>query len=198
MDITETSKTELSDELLCRLAAQKDTQAEELLVLRYRRFARACARPYFLAGGDSEDLSQEAMLGLLSAIRSFDGTREASFRTFAEVCIRNRVRSAVTSAAREKHTPLNRSVSMENHAERLQPQTGPEENLIGREEVAERLEGLNRRLSLLERRILALYLDGCSCAEIAQRTGRSKKSVDNAIQRIRRKAAKYLGVISES
>ena len=198
MDITETSKTELSDEVLCHLAAQKDAQAEELLVLRYLRFARACARPYFLAGGDSEDLIQEAMFGLLSAIRSFDSTRDASFRTFAEVCIRNRIRSAVTSASREKHTPLNRSVSMEEHANQFRPQTGPEENLIGREEEEERLAGLNRRLSPLEQNILSLYLEGCSCPEIARQTGRSKKSVDNAIQRIRRKAARHLGVTSES
>lgn len=199
MDITELSKTEQSDEALCRLAARKDAQAEELLILRYMRFARACARPYFLAGGDSEDLLQEAMFGLLSAIRSFDEAREASFRTFAEVCIRNRIRSAVAAAAREKHTPLNRSISLEGSAEPLFPHaTGPEDDLIGREEDEERLAGLRSRLSPLERRILVLYLDGCSYREIARQTGKSEKSVDNAVQRIRRKAAEYLGVSSES
>lgn len=199
MDITETDKMEQTDEDLCRLAAQKDAQAEELLVLRYMRFARACARPYFLAGGDSEDLLQEAMFGLLSAIRSFDGEREASFRTFAEVCIRNRIRSAVTAAAREKHTPLNRGVSLEDGAELLIPHTaGPEDDLIGREEDEERLSGLRSRLSPLERRILILYLEGCSYREIARQTGKGEKSVDNAVQRIRRKAAEYLGVTSES
>ncbi len=198
MNNTELCKTELDDEALCALAAQKDAEAEELLVLRYMRLARACTRPFFLAGGDSEDLLQEAMFGLLKAIRSFEPGRDVLFRTYAEVCIRNRVRSAVAAAARGKHTPLNRSVPMEASQALLPVQDSPEDSLIGREEDAERLSGLRSQLSALELRILALYLEGGSCREIARQLGRSEKSVDNAVQRIRRKAANYLGVISGS
>ena len=173
--------------------------AEETLVMRYMRLARACARPFFLAGGDSEDLLQEAMVGLLKAIREYDPARDATFRTFAEVCVKNRIRSAVTAASRDKHAPLNHSVSMEE-----QPlldsvrETDPEELFISREEEAERLDSLNQRLSPLERQILALYLHGFSYREIGEQVGRTDKSVDNAVQRIRRKVAEHLGVFSES
>ena len=105
-------KNEYSDEELCRLTAAGDRDAEELLVKRYLRLVRMCARPYFLAGGDSEDLIQEATFGLLKAIREFDSTRDAKFKTFAEVCIRNRIRSAVTTASRSKHAPLNDSIPL--------------------------------------------------------------------------------------
>ena len=102
----------MEDEALCALAASGDRQAEESLVVRYNRLVRMCARPYFLAGGDSEDLIQEGMLGLLSAIREYDPGKSASFRTYAEVCVKNRLFSAVKAAARNKHTPLNDSVSI--------------------------------------------------------------------------------------
>ena len=110
-----TSKiSEYSDEELCALVADGCRDAEEELVKRYLRPVRMCARPYFLAGGDSEDLIQEAMFGLLKAIREFDPHCEARFRTFAEVCIRNRIRSAVTNSTRSKHAPLNDSVPFES------------------------------------------------------------------------------------
>ena len=189
----------MTDELLCKRAAAGDRIAEETLVMRYMRFVRACARPYFLVGGDSEDLIQEAMFGLLKAIREFDENREASFHTFAEVCVKNRIRSAVTAAARDKHAPLNCSVPMEE-----QPllesvyESDPEELFINKEEEAERLNSLNRKLSPLEQRILSLYLHGFSYREIGEQVGRTDKSVDNAVQRIRRKVAKQFGVFSES
>ena len=104
----------LSDEALCALAAAGERVAEEQLVTRYTRLVRACARPYFMAGGDSEDLIQEGMIGLLSAIRGFESGKEAGFRTYAEVCIRNRLRSAIKAAARDKHTPLNRLTGILN------------------------------------------------------------------------------------
>lgn len=190
---------ELTDEQLCLNAAEGDRMAEEVLVKRYMRLARACARPYFLVGGDSEDLLQEAMFGLLKAIREYDGGRDASFKTFAEVCMRNRIRSAVTAASRDKHVPLNQSVSMEeqpllekDHA------VSPEELFISREEEEERFAALSRKLSSLEQQILALYLHGFSYREIGDQVGRTDKSVDNAVQRIRRKVADQFGVISES
>lgn len=183
-------KTELTDEQLCRMASQGDQNAEEELVIRYMRLARACARPYFLAGGDSEDLLQEAMFGLMKAMREFDESRDASFYTFAGVCIRNRIRSAIIAASRDKHAPLNNSVSMEarllNGEEVV---VGPEEELISREEDAERLAVLKEKLSAFEQQILTLYLEGFSYREIGRQVGRSDKSVDNAVQRIRRKIA---------
>ena len=107
MSMIITQKSEYSDEELCRLAASGDRDAEEILVKRYLRMVRVCARPYFLAGGDSEDLIQEATFGLLKAIREFSPEYDAKFKTFAEVCIRNRIRSAVASASRSNHAPLN-------------------------------------------------------------------------------------------
>lgn len=102
-----------SDEDLCARAKRGDRNAEEALVVRYTRTVRVCARPYFLAGGDSEDLIQEGMVGLLHAIREYDPDREASFRHYAQVCIQNRLISAIKAAARDKHTPLNNYVSFE-------------------------------------------------------------------------------------
>lgn len=191
-------KSELSDEILCQQAVSGDRLAEEVLVTRYMRLARACARPYFLAGGDSEDLLQEAMFGLLKAIREFDQSRDASFRTFAEICMRNRIRSAVTAAARDKHAPLNYSVSMEQSVSEKDHESDPEELFISREEEAERLAALKQKLSPLERQILTLYLHGYSYREIGAHVGRTDKSVDNAVQRIRHKVAVQLGDFSES
>lgn len=190
-----------SDESLCTLAASGDRVAEERLAMRYSRLVRICARPYFLAGGDSEDLIQEGMIGLLSAIRGFEPEKEASFRTYAEVCIRNRLRSAVKAAARDKHTPLNRSVSLaaplfeEIGALSLgaSPQRveNPEDVLIGREERQSRMEALRGKLSGFEKTVIDLYLDGLSYAQIAAQVGKSSKSVDNAVQRVRRKIAPF-------
>ena len=180
---------ELPDQVLQKMAAAGDRAAEETLILRYGRTVRACARPLFLAGGDSEDLIQEGFLGLLDAVREFQSSKDASFSTFAQVCIRNRLRSAVRSAARSKHLPLNSSLSWESDdvAPALAAPPSPEELVIAREEDHEGLARLKEGLSPLERQVLELYLDGLSYSEIAQTTHRSAKSVDNAVQRIRRK-----------
>lgn len=201
---------ECSDEELCSLALTGDPQAEECLVSRYTRLVRICARPYFLAGADTEDLIQEGMIGLLSAIRSFSKEKGVLFRTYAETCIRNRLRSAVKSAAREKHAPLNSSLSLdaprfEESSESYQYQIDsqrlkdPEEAFIDREEREDRIGALRGRLSALEKAVLDFYLDGLSYTEIALRTGKTTKAVDNAVRRIRRKAAPFFtsGDISE-
>ena len=188
-------RSQQSDEILRHMAASGDRGAEECLVARYTRLVRAGARPYFLAGGDSEDLIQEGFLGLLTAIRSFTPERDAAFRTFAEICIRSRLHTAVRAAQGGKHAPLNHSVSYEpplfdgTNAYLFSSAESPEDVVIGREELRERLEALKGRLSKFEAQILPPYLNGLSCGEIAQRVGRSQKSVDNAIQRIRRKTA---------
>ena len=197
---------EKTDEDLCMAAAAGDSLCEIELVRRYGQLVRACARPLFLAGGDSEDLIQEGMLGLLTAIRSFDPARDTAFRTYAAICIRSRLISAVRAAQGGKHIPLNHSVSFEPplfdgaNAHLFSTVESPEDVIIGREELKERLDALKGQLSELEAQILPPYLSGLSCGEIARRVGRSQKSVDNAIQRIRRKVARQFssGVSSES
>jgi RNA polymerase sporulation-specific sigma factor len=201
----------LTDECLCAKAASGDSHAEETLVLRHTRFVRACARPFFLAGGDSEDLIQEGMMGLLSAIRAYQPDQGAGFRSFAEVCIRRRIISAVRTASGGKHAPLNDYVSLDPSlflanqdfaplGTAYHRQGNPEDVLIHQESLSALEEAIRTSLTELESQVLALYLGGASYAEIAEEVDRSTKSVDNAVQRIRRKVARYLtkGENSES
>ena len=207
MKADHTRQSERADEALCTLAASGDRIAEEALVMRYHRLVRICARPYFLAGGDSEDLIQEGMVGLLAAIREYDSGKAASFRTFAEVCIKNRLISVIKAAARDKHIPLNNYVSFETplfsgngdhyaYGAADQLQEDPEAILLGREAFQERMRALEGQLSGFEASILRLYLNGLSYSEV----NKSPKSVDNAVQRIRRKLAQHhsFGDFSES
>lgn len=199
-DISQPLETQ-SDEQLCALAAAGGRQAEEVLVTRYNRLVRTCARPYFLVGGDSEDLTQEGMVGLIKAVREYDAEKDASFRTFAETCIRNRLYSVLRSAARDKHAALNQSVPLDapffdsdsyTSGTSHLAQRDPEDSLIDREHTAALLTSVRKQLSEFEAKILGYYLDGLSCREIAEAVGRSPKSVDNAVQRIRRKVARQL------
>lgn len=208
---THGSTSELTDEAMCVLAASGDRIAEESIVMRYNRLVRICARPFFLAGGDSEDLIQEGMVGLLTAVREFNPDKQVTFRTFAETCIRNRIISAIKMASRDKHTPLNSYISFETSffdgkTDRYSfgvsdmRQKNPEDVFIHRESLQERMETLKGQLSGFEARILGLYLSGLSYSEIAQEVERPLKSVDNAVQRIRRKVARHIqsGEFSES
>ena len=190
-----------TDEELALLARDGDREAEELLVARYHRLVRTCARPYFLAGGDSEDLTQEGMFGLLKAVREYHAEKEASFRTFAEICIRSRLYSVLRDMARDKHKPLNQSVSLDTpdfdsnsytSGTSNLAQRNPEDHMIDRERTAALLSGVRKQLSEFEAKILGYYLDGLTCREIADAVGRPPKSVDNAVQRIRRKVAQQL------
>lgn len=184
-----------ADESLCRLAQQGDRTAEEQLVVRYFGLVKACARPYFLAGGDGEDLIQEGMLGLLKAVRAYEAERGVPFEAFARMCVTRRVYSAVSAAAADKHEPLNRSEDLaktplfDEHSKAVHSAADPVNLVIDREEHRERQEKLKDSLSAFEARVLALYLEGSSYEEMASEMGKSVKSVDNAIQRIRRKAA---------
>lgn len=204
---------ELEDSALQKLAAYGDSYAEEELVSRYMRLVRICARPLFLAGGESEDLIQEGMFGLLSAVRQYNNEHNASFKTFAEWCIRNRLRSAVKSASSLKHDPLNNRVPLESIlSDESQTQAvacaelfhkSPEEQVLAREnkKYTEQLYlSLVSMLSKYEKAVLTYYLEGLSYKEIAKLTGKGDKAVDNAIQRIRRKTAQMLksGDISNS
>jgi len=190
---------ELSDVQLQALSSEGDRAAEEQLAERYMQLVRACARPLFLAGGDSEDLIQEGTFGLLSAIRRFRPEEGASFRSFAETCIRTRLYSAIKSATRLKHIPLNDGMSFEQLSERSSQglsatpevfQRMPEDLVLARESKEELYSALSRRLSHLEKKVLDLYLDGYSYQDIADRLGKDAKSVDNAVQRIRHKLAR--------
>ena len=196
-----------SDDELLELVRRGDREAEETLAERYMRLVRCCSRPLFLAGGDSEDLIQEGMLGLLSAIREFDPADGSSFRTFAEHCIRMRLYSAIKSATRLKHLPLNNGVSLEQLSEDSPMQLSaipdssrrdPEELVLARERTEELYSELAQCLSNLENRVLILYREGLSYREIAARLGKEEKSIDNAVQRIRRKLARnpHFGDIS--
>lgn len=193
---------ELEDNVLQKLAYEGNRDAEEQLAIRYSRLVRVCARPLFLAGGDSEDLTQEGMFGLLSAIRQYDPSMNASFKTYAELCIRNRLLSAVKSASRLKHNPLNDGVSLDAilSDESQIPlsaytelfQRSPEELVLARENNEELQSSFKKCLSKLEVKVLGFYLDGLSYDEIAKAIGKDTKAVDNAVQRLRRKLAQNL------
>ena len=195
---------ELSDNELQTLAVNGDSAAENELAIRYRRLVRICSRPYFLAGGDSEDLIQEGMLGLLSAVREYDPGLGTSFKHYAETCIKRRLLSAVKSASRLKHAFLNDGVSLE---EILYEESGnltaysvetfsrsPEEQVLARESKNDFISAFSRYLSRFENQVLDYYLEGLSYSEIAELCGKPSKSVDNAVQRIRNKLARHLNL----
>ena len=199
----------LTDTELLIFVSEGDREAEEVLAARYLRLVRACARPLFLAGGDSEDLIQEGTFGLLSAIRRYKPDGEASFKTFAEHCIRMRLLSAIKSASRLKHFPLNDGISLEQLSEEPGAHLSafpeffrrtPEELVLARESKEELYSAFLQYLSKFEINVLGLYLDGRSYGEIADRLGKSAKSIDNAVQRIRKKLGRNppLGEISIS
>ena len=199
----------LDDDRLQQLAMSGDREAEEALAERYLRLVRACARPLFLAGGDSEDLIQEGTFGLLSAIRKYSPEDGTSFKSFAEHCIRMRLLSAIKSASRLKHVPLNDGISLEELSEdpgadiAALPESfrqNPEKLILAKESREELSAAFSRCLSRFEVKVLNLYLEGLSYREIADRLCKDAKSIDNAVQRIRRKLARenILGDISLS
>jgi RNA polymerase sporulation-specific sigma factor len=201
---------ELSDEQLQKLAASGDAGAEEELTDRYTSLVNLCAQPYYLPGGDRADLTQEGMVGLLSAIRKYRQEENVPFRAYAELCIRRRIFSAIRYSSRQKHEPLNTGVSLEesmltppreSSTRIVQDQRRvPEEQVLARERAQEFNREFLRRLSSFEQEVLQLYLDGFSYRAMAQMTGREEKAIDNAVQRIRRKLARILpfGENSES
>lgn len=175
------------DAVLSARANQGDRFAEESLVLRYSWLVRSCARPLFLLGADHEDLLQEGMVGLIKAIRDFDPLRSASFSAFAWLCIRRRMLDAIRTAAGDQHAILNGSLSLDDETQLEFPSNegDPEALLIGQEAFEERLRRC--RFTSLERQVLPLYLRGQTRREISAETGMPQKTIDNAIQRIRKK-----------
>ncbi len=177
------------------LSASGNPEGEELLIRRYSRVIRSIARPYFLTGGDSDDLMQEGMLGLLSAIRHYDPAEKTTFRSFAILCIRRRMFSAMRRATENASVSLDDCLSLESSLfdetpSRNDNQRGPEELIIDREEAQKRYRNLLQLLSAYEQSVLRCFLRGMSYREIAESTNKSEKAVDNAVQRIRRKFQK--------
>jgi RNA polymerase sporulation-specific sigma factor len=199
------SEPKVDDGYLIALAKQGDRYAYDRLVRRYHGFVRLKASSYFLAGGDSEDLIQEGLVGLYKAIRDFRTDRESSFRNFAELCITRQIITAVKTATRNKHTPLNQYVSFsssptasadgEPTLEEIIPGSpvhDPVNQVISSEELRALVACISTALSELESRVLALYLDGHSYEEVGRRIGCDCKTVDNALQRVKRKVGQHL------
>jgi len=196
---------ELADLQLVMRARNGDQKALDELIRRYTGFVRLKASSYFLAGGDSEDLIQEGLVGLYKAIRDFRTDRESSFRNFAELCITRQIITAVKTATRNKHTPLNGYVSFSSTpagATDSEPTLDemlagpsvhdPVNQVISSEELRSLVACLSTVLSELESQVLSLYLDGHSYTGIGERLGCDCKTVDNALQRVKRKVGAHL------
>ncbi len=195
---------ELVDEQIVEFARLGDRTAEEHLINKYKNFVRAKARSYFLIGADREDIIQEGMIGLYKAIRDFKSDKLASFRAFAELCITRQIITAIKTATRQKHIPLNSYVSLnkpiyDEESDRTlldvlsgNKVTDPEELVISREEFVDIEVKMGEFLSDLEREVLNAYLDGKSYQEIAVDLKRHVKSIDNALQRVKRKLERYI------
>ncbi len=192
------------EEVVAIAQAQGDGAALEYLLNKYKNFVRTKARSYFLIGADHEDIVQEGMIGLFKAIRDYRFDRAAPFHIFAELCITRQIITAIKTATRQKHIPLNSYVSLNRPIYEEDPDrtlldvitdevpTNPESMLIDREDLNV-IEGhIGEMLTDLEREVLIRYVEGKSYVEIAEETGRHVKSVDNAIQRIKRKLIRYL------
>jgi len=194
----------LVDEDVVEFAREGDDAALEYLINKYKNFVRAKARSYFLIGADREDIIQEGMIGLYKAIRDFRLDKLSSFRAFAELCITRQIITAIKTATRQKHIPLNSYVSLnkpiyDEDSDRTlldvlsgSKITDPEELIISREEFDDIEEKMGEILSSLEWKVLMSYLEGKSYQEIAEDLHRHVKSIDNALQRVKRKLERYL------
>ncbi len=200
------SQLQVDDGYLIALAKQGSADAYDRIVRRYYGFVRLKASSYFLAGGDADDLIQEGLVGLYKAVRDYRTDRESSFRNFAELCITRQIITAVKTATRNKHTPLNQYVSfssspasangeLESTLDEMLPGSpvhDPVNQVISSEELRALVACISTALSELESRVLSLYLDGHSYEEVGRRLGCDCKTVDNALQRVKRKVAQHL------
>jgi len=195
---------QLQDESLVEYVREGDSAALEYLITKYKNFVRAKSRSYFLIGADHEDILQEGMIGLYKAIRDFQGDKQSSFKAFAELCITRQIITAIKTATRQKHIPLNSYISLdkpiydeESDRTLLDVISGskvsdPEELLINQEEFDDIESKMGEILSDLERKVLMHYLDGRSYQEISEDLDRHVKSIDNALQRVKRKLERYV------
>ena len=197
---------DMRDEDIVELARKGDCSALEYLFEKYKSFVRFKSRSYFLVGADGEDIFQEGMIGLYKAIRDYDKDKRASFRVFAEICITRQIITAIKSATRQKHIPLNSYISLnkpiyDEETDRTLLDivsgtkiTDPEELVISNEELYFMEGQIEELLSELEREVLISYLDGKSYQEIAKEMDRQVKSIDNALQRVKKKLERYLEI----
>lgn len=193
---------ELSDEALVALYRAGNHKAMDILLERYKNLVRHKAKAMFIVGGDRDDLIQEGMIGLYKAVRDYEADKNAAFLTFASMCINRQMCTAVVSANRKKYQPLNGSISLDmmvNGEGDSDTTVGdmvvagqidnPEDIILDREEYEELLRSIEEKLSVYERQVLALYMDGYDYIDIAKRLDKHPKSVDNAIQRLKNKIA---------
>ena len=194
----------LTDEELITLFRDGDQEAMEMLLNKYKEMVLRKAKSMYILGGDSDDLIQEGMLGLFKAVRDYDCGRDASFRTFAQLCVTRQLYTAVKASSRKKHLPLNTAISLsrpvredgEEDEEFLDcleadASSNPEVYLIGQEEMERLEEKIEKELSPFEKQVLELHLTGMGYVEIAHVLNRDEKSTDNALQRIRTKLRKW-------
>jgi RNA polymerase sporulation-specific sigma factor len=200
------AQLQVDDRYLIALAKQGNAGAYDRIVRRYHGFVRLKASSYFLAGGDSDDLIQEGLVGLFKAVRDYRSDRESSFRNFAELCITRQIITAVKTSTRNKHVPLNQYISFsstpagagqdtEATLDELLPGSpvhDPVNQVISSEELRALVGCISTTLSELESNVLALYLDGHSYEEVGRRLGCDCKTVDNALQRVKRKVSQHL------
>lgn len=177
-----------------------DDDAMEFIIKKYGNLVRKEARKFYLIGAESEDLYQEGMIGLFKAIRSYDPSKNASFLTFATLCVSSKIKTVVTASNRKKSEPLNKALSInsddsgylyfENEMVSQNSDNNPLQAVLNKEDLTKKYERINKELSPLEKKVLSLYLDGLSYFDISIRLGKTAKSVDNAIQRIKSKLSK--------
>jgi len=191
-----------SDEKLIKLANKGNRTAEDELISRYKNLVRNRARKYFLAGGETEDLIQEGMIGLYKAIRDYDDTKNAAFFSFAYNCITKKIMSAIKNASRQKHMPLNVAVNLaafsttEDGTEKqiTVSDLSPEDIVIEKEDIEELNEWLKKILSRLENQVLNMYIEGLSYGEMSQKLKKSVKAIDNSLARAKKKIKNCLTV----
>ncbi|PLR96892.1 RNA polymerase sporulation sigma factor SigH [Bacillus sp. T33-2] len=194
----------LEDETLVEMVHNGDGESLDYLINKYRNFVRAKSSKYFLCGGDKEDIFQEGMIGLYKAIRDFKADKLSSFKAFAELCITRQIISAVKAATRQKHIPLNSYISLDKPVYDEEPShtlmdmlpgtivTDPAVLIVNQEEADDIELKMADRLSALERQVLSLYITGHSYVEISVELNKHVKSIDNALQRIKRKLERYV------
>lgn len=195
-----------SDEEIVIEAKSGNNRAQDYLISKYENFVKSKAKSYFLIGADKEDIYQEGMIGFYKAIRDYKPDKSTSFRAFAEICVTRQIITAIKTATRQKHIPLNTYVSLnkpiyEEESERTLLDvlasikiSDPEELIISKEQMDYIEDKIENVLSDLELEVLTSYLDGKSYQEIACDLERHSKSIDNALQRVKRKLEKYLDV----
>ena len=196
---------QMKDEDVITLVHQGDLAAQDYLMMKHKTLVKSKARAYFLIGADKEDIMQEGMIGLYKAVRDFRPDKNVSFRSFAELCINRQMITAIKTAGRQKHIPLNSSLSLNRPVYEEQEEqtyidllesmeeTSPEALLIGQEDKHWMDEKIASALSKFENKVLSYYLQGKTYAEIAEMTKKPEKSIDNALQRVKRKIEKLVG-----